>query len=396
MRAQQGEAGAMPALIRNCIARQHCCPAEPDYLPELAPAPFVNEREDGMQTARLKSDGFDDSVVSIHRSQERFFVSRQARRLTATGLLLVALVLSAFSAPVSAQENQDSIDSAVQWLLTQQNEDGGFIGFSGESDAGATVDAVLALASAQQAGISVDLESAMQYLETQALVYAQFSPGAAAKLSMALVAAGMDPHNIDNVDPMSIVVVAAGLGMIGLGPYDHALGLQALVATGEPVPDTAIQAARDSQIEDGSWAFDGTTTPGAGDTNTTAQMLMGLIAAGVQDEMVDRGIAYLAGSANDDGGYPYQPGAESDANSTALVRQAFIAADDPDLADAQAQALTALLDMQNESGAFFYMASTPDDNQFATVQAIPAVVGVAFPLPVAMPVLATPEATPAG
>jgi prenyltransferase beta subunit len=116
----------------------------------------------------------------------------------------------------------------------------------------------------------------------------------------------------------------------------------------------------------------------------------------VHDEMVDRGIAYLAGSANDDGGYPYQPGAESDANSTSLVLQAIIAADDPDLADAQAQALTALLDMQNESGAFFYMASTPDDNQFATVQAIPAVVGVAFPLPVAMPVLATPEATPAG
>ena len=107
-------------------------------------------------------------------------------------------------------------------------------------------------------------------------------------------------------------------------------------------------------------------------------------------------IAYLAGSANDDGGYPYQPGAESDANSTSLVMQAFIAAADPDLADAQDAALTALLGMQNESGAFFYMASTPDDNQFATVQAIPAVVGVAFPLPVMMPVLATPEATPAG
>lgn len=236
----------------------------------------------------------------------------------------------------------------------------------------------------------------MKYLEGQALVYAQFSPGAAAKFSMALVAAGMDPHDIDNVDPMSIVVVASGLGMIGLGPYDHALGLQALVATGEAVPDLAIQAARDSQIEDGSWAFDGTSTPGAGDTNTTAQMLMGLMAAGVHDEMVDRGIAYLAGATNDDGGYPYQPGAESDANSTALVLQAFIAAGDPDLVDAQEQAIAALLGMQNESGAFFYMASVPDDNQFATVQAIPALAGVAFPLPVALPVLATPEATPAG
>lgn len=349
-----------------------------------------------MRTARLKSVDFDDSAVSIHRSQERYFVASQARRLTVTGLLLVALVLSAFAAPVSAQEHQEPIDAAVQWLLSQQNEDGGFTGFSGESDAGATVDAVLAIASARHAGIEVDLESAMKFLEGQALVYAQFSPGAAAKFSMALVAAGMDPHDIDNVDPMSIVVVASGLGMIGLGPYDHALGLQALVATGEPVPDLAIQAARDSQIEDGSWAFDGSSTPGAGDTNTTAQMLMGLMAAGVHDEMVDRGIAYLAGATNDDGGYPYQPGAESDANSTALVLQAFIAAGDPDLVDAREQAVAALLSMQNESGAFFYMASVPDDNQFATVQAIPALAGVAFPLPVALPVLATPEATPAG
>ncbi len=316
--------------------------------------------------------------------------------MTATGLLLVALVLSAFAAPVSAQENTASVESAVQWLLTQQADDGGFIGFSGESDAGATVDAVLALASAQSAGIDVDLESAMKYLESQALVYAQFSPGAAAKLSMALVAAGMNPHDIDNVDPMSIVVVAAGSGMIGMGPYDHALGLQALVATGEPVPDVAIQAARDSQIEDGSWAFDGTMTPGAGDTNTTAMMVMGLIAAGVHDEMVDRAVAYLAGSANDDGGYPYQPGAESDANSTSLVLQSFVAAADPDLASAQEKASVALLGMQNESGAFVYMASAPDDNQFSTVQAIPALVGVAFPIPAMMPVLATPEATPAG
>ena len=140
----------MPALIRNCIVRQHGCPAEPGYLPVFAPAPFVKEREDGMQTARNESFDSDVPEVSIHRSQERFFVARQVRRLTATGLLLVALVLSAFAAPVAAQENTASVESAVQWLLTQQAEDGGFIGFSGESDAGATVDAVLALASAQQ------------------------------------------------------------------------------------------------------------------------------------------------------------------------------------------------------------------------------------------------------
>ena len=350
-----------------------------------------------MQTGHMESHDSDAFVDSIHRSHERFFVARQIRRLTATGLLLVALVLSAFAAPVAAQEKRRFGRRGCAMAAGATGGGWWLHRLLWRSDAGATVDAVIALASAQHVGIDVDLESAMKYLESQALVYAQFSPGAAAKLSMALVAAGMDPHNIDNVDPMSIVVVAAGHGMIGMGPYDHALGLQALVATGEPVPDMAIQAARDSQIEDGSWAFDGTTTAGAGDTNTTAQMVMGLIAAGVQDEMVDRGLAYLAGSANDDGGYPYQPGAETDANSTSLVIQALIAAGDPDFADARDAAVTALLGMQTDSGAFVYMASVPGDNQFATVQAIPAVAGVAFPLPVLCRCLQRqPEATPAG
>lgn len=350
-----------------------------------------------MQTARRKLEGFDASASSTYRSQERFFVTRrQIRRLTATGLMLVALCLSVLAQPVGAQDHAPEVQKAVDWLLTQQQEDGGFAGFSGTSDSGATVDAVLALAAARQAGVNVDLESAIKFLEGNALVYTQQTPGSAAKLAMALVAAGEDPHDIDNVDPMSIVEVAAGLGLIGIGPYEHALGLQALVATGTSVPELAIESARGSQIEDGSWSFDGTMTAGAGDTNTTAMMVQGLIAAGTHDEMVDKALAYLASTQNADGGFPYQPGAESDANSTALVLQAMIAAGDADLQDAQSKAETALLGMQNESGAFFYMASAPDDNQYATVQAIPALVGVAFPIPAAVAVLATPEATPAG
>jgi squalene cyclase len=195
---------------------------------------------------------------------------------------------------------------------------------------------------------------------------------------------------------MAIVEVGAGLGMIGLGPYDHAFGIQALVATGTPVPQLAIDTARDSQIEDGSWAFDGTMTAGAGDTNTTAMMVQALVAAGVTSELVTNATDYLVSAQNEDGGFPYQPGAESDANSTALVIQAMIAANEENHADALKNAETALAGMQNESGAFFYMASTPDDNAFATVQAIPALVGLAFPLPAATPAQTAPEGTPAG
>ncbi|MCA9859042.1 MAG: terpene cyclase/mutase family protein [Thermomicrobiales bacterium] len=353
-----------------------------------------------MQHAQLTFPNVDVPENPTNHANRQLFVSRQVRRLTATGMLIVALALSAFSAPVAAQDQVVAVESAVQWLLKQQMDDGGFAGFSGESDPGATADAVLALASANAVGIEIDLELAMKYLEANALVFAQTNPGSAAKLSMAAVATGWDPHNIDNINPMSIVEVASGMGMIGQGPFEHALGLPALAATGTVVPEAAIEAARGSQAEDGSWAWDGSLEPGVGDTNTTAMMVQGLIAVGVRDEMVDRAMAYLTGAVNEDGGYPYQPGAETDSNSTAMVLQALIAAADPTLDEARDAALAALLGLQNESGAFAYMASVPDDNAFATVQAISAASGVAFPIPAVMTVLATPpadpEATPAG
>ena len=344
-----------------------------------------------------RSEKLGPNASAIRRSSERLFVSRrQIRRLTATGLMLVALCLSVLAMPVAAQENAAAVNNAVDWLLTQQQPDGGFAGFSGESDPGATVDAVLALVAAQQVGVDADTAKAIEYLQSKALVYTQQTPGSAAKLALALVATGNDPHDFDNINPMAIVEIASAKGMVGIGPYEHAFGLLALVATGATVPDPAIEAARASQLEDGSWAFDGTMEPGAGDTNTTAMMVQALVAAGSNDEMVSRATAYLLAAQNEDGGFAYQPGAESDANSTALGLQALIASNDAANADAQSNAVTALLGMQTESGAFFYMASTPDDNAFATVQAIPALAGVAFPVPAALAVQATPESTSAG
>lgn len=352
-----------------------------------------------MQTARPKHERFDVTANSIDRSQERLFVARrQIRRLAATGLMLVALCLSMFAAPVSAQDHKPAVEKAIAWLQSQQQPDGGFAGFSGESDPGATIDAIFALVAAQSMGIEADTDSAVKYLESGdvALVYAQTSSGSSAKLALALVATGNDPHDFNAVDPMSIVEVGAGLGMIGFGPYDHAIGILALVATGTPVPQMAIDTARGSQIEDGSWAFDGTMSAGAGDTNTTAMMVQALVAAGVTSDLVTNATDYLVSAQNDDGGFPYQPGAESDANSTALVIQAMIAANEENHADALAKAEKALAGMQNESGAFYYMASTPDDNAYATVQAVPALAGLAFPLPAAVPVQAAPTGTPAG
>ena len=160
--------------------------------------------------------------------------------------------------------------------MSQEANDGGFVGFSGESDPAVTSDAVIALASAANRGILVDLDPAIDYLRSQALVYTQFGSGSAAKLVLALVAAGEDPNDFEKVSPLAIVEAAATHGQIGNGPYDTALGLLALAGAGSGVPGEAIDYAgrRNSMMVHGhSTAF---AIRDPGDTNTTALMVQAL------------------------------------------------------------------------------------------------------------------------
>lgn len=312
----------------------------------------------------------------------------QVLRLPLVFAIAVMLVLvSTFnvSARQATPEAASALDAATTWVITQQADDGGFLGFSGESDPATTADAVIALAAAKNAGVDVNLESVLVYLRENALVFAQTGPGQAAKLVLAIVAAGGDPTDVEGVNPLSLVEAGSKSesGMIGFGPFDHALGILALVATGTDVPDTAIEVLRTTQIEDGSWAFDGGTAAGTGDTNTTSVVIQALVSAGLGDDpMVTKALDYLKSTQVETGAFPYQPGSapNGDANSTAIVIQAIIAVgQDPASADWN-NAAAALAAFQNPSGAFRYTDDQPDDNLFATLQAIPAVAGQAYPI----------------
>lgn len=117
------------------------------------------------------------------------------RRILA--ILTIFLLVLAPGASVSANQFTvgRALTGAVTWLTTQQRADGGFAGFTGESDPGMTVDAVLALASVgidpgsvQQVGGA----SAIAYLESAAARYSE-KPGGAAKPSLAVAAPGDQP-----------------------------------------------------------------------------------------------------------------------------------------------------------------------------------------------------------
>lgn len=124
-------------------------------------------------------------------------------RAFALVLLVVAMLVPASIAaqnatpaasPIATPVAGPGLQAAVDWLVGQQQEDGSWLGFSGEADAGTTVDAIIALGAAREADIDVDapLAIALEWLggESVAADYANAGTGQAAKLLLALIAAG--------------------------------------------------------------------------------------------------------------------------------------------------------------------------------------------------------------
>lgn len=310
--------------------------------------------------------------------------------LVATVVAILMVVMGGLGAaaaqeatPASTPVVGTGIEGATAWLLAQQAEDGGFVGFSGESDPGATLDAITALVAAQHAGIDTGdaIDRAVAWLGSGdvALVYVQTGVGQAAKLILGLTSAGIDPTGFAGVDPLPLITNGQNpdTGLYGLGVYDHALSMLALAATGSQIPASAIDALAATQSESGGWAFDASTDAAMSDTNTTSLVIQALAATGQPDsDLVTSGLAYLETAWLEDGaGYSALPDTLADANSTALVIQAQIAAG----VDVTAQ-LETLASFQNQSGAFFYNATDTSDNLFATLQAVPAL--AALPLPI--------------
>jgi hypothetical protein len=151
------------------------------------------------------------------------------------------------------------------------------------------------------------------------------------------------------------------------------------------------------QASNGGWNDGISTDPADADSNTTAMVIEAMIAAGVPatDDAIVNGVAFLQTMVVPTGGFAYSvvsvdpsatptadaaPALVADANSTAVAIQGLTAAGVDLTAPEWADPIAALTAFQNASGAFRYMDSMPDDNLFATVQAMPALAGIIFPI----------------
>ena len=243
-------------------------------------------------------------------------------------------------------------------------------------------------------------------------------PGRLAKVILFARALGTDPRAVGAVPGADLVArlqatirttgPEAGLFGSGAPTFDgsfrQGLVLQALSAVGV-VPDAAaVSWLTAQQCANGAWMSyranlavpcptDGFPGP---ETNGSASAIVGLTVSNAAPAAVQSALDWLAGIRNPDGGWGFVVGSGTDPNSTAGVVQALVTAG---VADQQrfAGGLGALLSFQlgcaaptADRGAFTFPDTGGAPNLFATVQAVPAALGVAAPVPGGDPVTSIP------
>lgn len=307
------------------------------------------------------------------------------------GLLLVfsvPLVLSGCAwvapkdGPVTAAplaREVEAVDAALEYILTQQGDDGSFGG-----SVGITLDAIFA-------GTAADRDvsgwrtaegnpNPIEYLEAnwEGHIVNAANTG---KLVVGLVAAGHDPRDFAGQDFVEHILSfdKEGTGSLGTSALDQAWGMLGVAAAGTPVTQEMVAVLIGFQQSDGGWEF----APDSGaDSNTTALALQALVAAGVggDDTSITRGLDFLATQQSPTGGFAYSTafGTEADANSTAYCLQALIATGANPASEEWRKdgngPLDALLDFQLSSGAFEWQPGE-GENLLATAQAVPALLG---------------------
>jgi hypothetical protein len=291
-------------------------------------------------------------------------------------LLLVALMMVANTPVVAAPAPEAA--SALTYLRALQNADGGYPGFSGPaSDPSVSADAALAFISSgiSPGDVKKGDSSLLEYLHTSA---AGLKTGPAAKYLLVAANIGEDATSFGGADLTSLSLADKNADDIYGGSYfTHALVIlaHALAQSPDAAKELDNGVLLRAQQVDGGWGFD---AKGTSDTNTTAIVVQALVASGQGGDATTRGMAYMEGTLQPSNLYPFDgKSGDGDANSTASVLQAKIAARaNP---DEITRTRAALITLQNPSGAFAFQKATPDDNLLATIQAIPAINGRAFP-----------------
>jgi prenyltransferase beta subunit len=285
--------------------------------------------------------------------------------------LSIAGVERAFAVTITS-ETDAAIINAIDYLQSEQNDDGGLRWVDENSSVPTTIRVVLALTAAgfsherlvsRQGKHPIDFltHAGPGWIYQQENEQPSLNIARAGQLLTAVSAANHDPYSFGEDDINLIHIIKShydpNTGIFGdASPQnvtEQVWALLGLAATYAPIPPEAIDWLVAAQLPDGSW------DDGYGSyLDTTPLGLMALIAAGDKsgdDPAVNLALDYIKGNQQPNGGWQTDWDTSTNANTTGIIIQGIVAANqnpsDPSWTGEDTTPIQALLDLQRADGA---------------------------------------------
>ena len=289
-------------------------------------------------------------------------------RRSLTAIVTAAALIggaAASDAQATVAADRAAAARAAAWLEAQP---------SSEMAGGQQADAIVALRAAGRSPGS--LSSRLRRLAADGPGYAR-TPGAAAKVALAAVAADADPSSLGGVDYLRRVRAGSAGGRYGATAFDQALAMLALRAAGRPVPRAALRLLRRTRGR-GGWNL-GLSGGGADEVDTTGLVIEAMRAAGApaRDRALRSATAWMLRQRNRQGGLASAGGRRAtEANATAAAIRALRAMGRRPPASMRA----ALRSLQERDGAVRFRHRDAGSRLLATNDAIVALAGRRLPV----------------
>lgn len=318
-------------------------------------------------------------IRALRRYRRRFEVRWPVPGAAAAAAIGAALaVAGGLSAAPSAQAASSS-DKAARYLLRAQNRDGGFGNAPRSSSNGLMTGwAALGLGAARKNPRYVKRRGGRtitRYLSRTAGGLRDL--GEIERTILVLKAAGVSPRRFGGRNLVAeLVRRRRGDGSFAGDVSYTAFGVLALRAAGKRVGENTVSWLGRAQTRSGGFGL----SPGdPSGTDLTGAALEALAAAGRRSGDAARdGVAYLRGVQNSDGGFGTAAKRASNSQSTAYVVQGLVAARAP--ADVVGRAIGYLKARQRRDGSIAYSASSAQTPVWVTAQALTALRRKPFPL----------------
>ncbi|MCD6504158.1 PKD domain-containing protein [Candidatus Bathyarchaeota archaeon] len=302
-------------------------------------------------------------------------------------VMAAAIPVSAIRLPIGAypySSKDVEIASALEYLRGLQQSDGSI------GDFATSAWAVMAIAAAGEDPHSWSSggASVIDYLKANSHLLNLSKASDVERYILAMTAAKEDPRDIEGVDYVAVLEGLFNDGQIGESEwlFDDFWGILALISAGTAVNSTIIQETKeyikDHQNDDGGWGW---AVGAESDVDNTAAALMALLAAGepFDSTAVEKGLKYLKGNQQESGGF-LSWGVSNSASASWAICAINAAGQDPTSEEWTKNGNTPvnyLLSLQNPDGSFNWSSTEPGMNlALTTAYAIVALCGKTYPV----------------